>query len=246
MKSRPALLFVGAAAFFAALAAGSYTAGLWTGDGPDSAEANPAVIGICNVSVSNIPDGVKAFYMPQPVLPEDWNTPTHFAIRLILSVPQPEAMPLPTQDPQTGVFPLPSSVGIDAATGELVFEDYRTAGEEATLREALAMVTVGPWQPAGPAWPRTDTAPTGEVIGIRKPVEVLTDYDKVILTYREPDALSGLIAGTTRGDSFDRISAFTCDSIVEIDGRTGSVNRDEVTPDERAMFDRFLSEVRRG
>lgn len=114
---------------------------------------------------------------------------------------------------------------------------------EAKIKTVLATLRVGPGQPVGTAWPRTDTAPTGELMEIRKPVEVLADYDQVTLTYRKSERGSGMIVGATSGDSFTRISAFTCDSIVEIDGRTGSVTRNEVTPDERAMFDRFVAEI---
>jgi hypothetical protein len=220
----------------------------WGGDDVREAEATPADYGICNVSVSDLPEGVEATTLPYPAPRGDGNTPAGKSIYLFLRVPLAPDQPWSEEDPATGtVRDVRSRVVIDAVTGDVVFENYRTPAEQTMLKEALETLSVGPWRPVVDAWPRTDTSPTtGEVIEIRKPVEVLTDYDKVILTYRRPDPRSGLIAGTTRGDSFDRISAYTCDSIVEIDGRTGSVIRDEVTPDERAMFDRFLSEVNVG
>ncbi|HEY5639717.1 MAG TPA: hypothetical protein VIW01_06665, partial [Dehalococcoidia bacterium] len=118
MKPRPALVLLGAAAFFAVLAVSSYAAGLWTGDSPESAEATPADYGICNVSVSALPDGVRVAPVPLPRPPDLVNTPTHMSLFLMLSIDVPADIPRPTENPETGIAAdIQSRVYVDAATG---------------------------------------------------------------------------------------------------------------------------------
>jgi hypothetical protein len=237
MKRRTALLFLAAAAFFAALVGSSYAAGLWTGESPQPAEATPADYGICNVSVGAVPEGVRVAPVPLPRPPGFVNTPTYMSLYLLLSLPVPPDLPRPARNPDTGIDPdLQSRVYIDAATGEVAFENYRTASEEAILKEALASLRVGPWQPTSDVWPRTDTPPK----------KALREEDDSVtkIQYRPPDDGSGLMLSRPQGDTFSRLTAFTCESVLEIDGVSGEVLRQEVVPQEQAMFGRFLGEVK--
>jgi hypothetical protein len=235
------------AAVVAAVVAGVLLATrLWEdGKAVQEAAATPAEFGVCNVSVSNIPPDVKVAPFLFPVLEgagSAWQPgKSGELIFLRVSVPVP-----PGQEPFVDEFGLPVGAGavlINAVTGEIAAEGYRTPAAEAKIKGVLATLRVGPWEPAGSAWPRTDTPPTGEVVEIYKPVEVLADYNKVTLKYRRPEHGSGMFGGITQGDNFSRLRAYTCDSIVEVDAWTGKVLRKEVVPQEEAMFQRFLGEV---
>jgi hypothetical protein len=199
----------------------------WGGDDVREAEATPADYGICNVSLSNLPEGVRAAPVPLPHPSVTSNNPTDQVLYLMLSIRVPPNVPNPT-----GVQ---SRVYINAATGEVTFEHYRTPEDESLLGESLASLHVGPWQPTGNAWPRTNTAPANDVRDLGSP--------RFKIRYRSPDTSAGLMVGFRSGDTLSRLSAYTCDSIVEIDGKTGEVLRQEVVPQEQAMFDRFLGDV---
>lgn len=192
--------------------------------------AAPAEIGICNASIAGVPEGVEADIVALPVPPAKrsdapHNTPTDLSLYLFLEVP------VPGFDD--------SRVYIDAATGDRVFEHYRTPEEEALLKEALAMVTVGPWEPEGDAWPRTDTPPMGEVKN-----KETDPYIGGNLSYRVPDPAAGLFGTMRIGDISGTFSTFNCRSIVQVDAFTDEVIRYDVAPDERDMFDRLLSEIK--
>lgn len=214
-------------------------------DGPEvveRADASPREMGICNVSVTDIPDGVMAAPITWPVPVGHANnkpTPNGPAgdwIYLLIW------MPLNPGDPGFEGLSAPnkSRVALDARTGDVIFEHYRTPGDEVILGGILdGAVRLGPWSPSGAAWPRTDTPPTGEIIDTADPA-----LDRPGIAYRRPDPASGLIAGHITGGTKDRIQAYTCDSIVEVDLETGRVTRNDVTPQEQAMFQRFLSGIR--
>ncbi|MCH8346785.1 MAG: hypothetical protein IIC87_07665 [Chloroflexi bacterium] len=217
----------------------------WSGETPvEQAAASPAEYGICNVSVSDIPPDVRVSPLPFPTFEGSRWQPTKSgeAIFLVVSIPLPDGE-RPTV-PMSRDDVVQSNAVIDAATGEVIGEGYLTPADETKIKAVLATLRVGPWEPAGPAWPRTDTTPNSEIVEIPKPLRVASDYNKVSLKYRQPEAGSGMIAGrmsfATMGDV---LRAYTCDSIVEIDGETGAVLRREVVAEEQAMFQRFLNEV---
>ncbi len=219
----------------------------WSGEEAvvQEAAASPAEFGVCNVSVSNIPPDVKVAPFLVPVLEgSPWQPgKSGQLIFLSVSIPLPEGQ-RPVVSPDMGKDkPVQSNALIDAQTGDLVAEGYLTPADEAKIKAVLSTLQVGPWEPVGPAWPRTDTSPTGEVIELHKPVEVLADHDKMTLRYRRPEDGSGVFGGITQGDSFSHLRAYTCDSILEVDGWTGNVLRKEVVAEEEAMFERFLDEV---
>jgi hypothetical protein len=206
----------------------------WSGDeAANQAAASPAEYGICNVSVSNIPEGVSV--VPLPV-PEKGAEPTGQRLYMVLYVPRPHEQRTTSTGPGQ-VMAVESRVAFDAMTGEKAFEHYRTPQEEAQLKSMLPEVRSGPWVPQQPAWPRTDTPPQGEVVA-------LPDHPRNAgLEYRQPDRASGLFAGAVGGDSFDYLKAYTCESLVEVDAGTGTVVTYSVVPGEEAMFQRFLDEV---
>ena len=210
------------------------------------AGATPAEYGICNVWVANVPTGVKvAPFVAPATVGAYWGLepgPSGEVILLRVSVPNGRQ---PTVSPDMAERgPAQSNALIDARSGETVTEVYLTPADEAKIKAVLDTLKVGPWQPTGPAWPRTDTPPKSEVKEFPNAVEVATDYLKPTLRYREPEAGSGIFGGrmsfATRGDE---LRAYTCNSVVEIDGETGAILRREVVPEEEAMFQRFLEGV---
>lgn len=199
-------------------------------DGPPAKEAaaHPSDYGICNVSVRNLPEGVRAEVWPFKEMGE-----ISEGIYLMVSIPE-------VDDPGVSLNDR-SRVVWDAVSGDLEFEYYRTPAEEAKLKGVVRRV--GRWEPVGPAWPRTDTPPQGDMAEVRKPADVTTPQGKVVLRYRQAEYGSGLLGILTRGDSFAELRVFTCESEMVIDGWTGSVTRRQVVPEEEAMFQRFLEGV---
>ena len=218
----------------------------WSG-GPsvevEEAVAQPAEFGICNVSVSDIPPGleVSGLVLPAQIFGDVHEGPFGMAFFLQVSVPLPEGAKRP-EPPGPGEI-IRSNALIDAQTGKVFGENYKTAADEAAIKPVLARLRVGPWKPAGPAWPRTDTPPTGEIIELPKTVTVAADYLKPTLKYREPEAGSAMSAGYMSFATLPEVvQVYTCESSVEISS-TGQVISWEVTPEEEAMFQRFLDEV---
>jgi hypothetical protein len=224
----------------AAVAAALVVTQPWDGGGESAASQPEAqVYGVCNVSVRSAPDGVKVAPLSWPAPKGQENTPANESLYLALWIPSPSDAPRYTINPQTGLYSdVTSLVAIDAATGQVASEHYRTAEEEAALKGVVSTLKVGPWEPQGPAWPRTDTPPRNE------PIEPLGPFDAKV-KYRQTEAGSGLTVGETHGDTFIRVSAYTCKSVVDIDGRTGEIIREQVAPDEQAMFDRFLNRLQK-
>jgi hypothetical protein len=216
-------------------------------DGPEvveRADASPREMGICNVSVSNIPDGVNATIVSLPIAPDvqpnaPHNTPIDLSLYLVLSIPSSARIASgSTPDPANPPDRVPGSrIYIDAATGNRVFEQYDSADEEALLRSALRQLHVGPWQPPSGAWPRTDTLPSKQAVDY-----ALTDAGPT-LTYRPPDDGAGL-STSLRTSNPPVLTAYNCQSVVQIDPYTRQVLRDEVAPGDRETLDRFFDEIR--
>ncbi len=234
-----------AAVGVAAVAGVLLTTQPWTGETPvQEAVAQPAEFGMCNVSVSNIPPGLKVsrLVLPAQVYKDEYDSPSGMAFFLQISVPLPEGAKRPGPPSSDAEF-ISSNVIIDAQTGEVISERYKTAADEAAFKPVLARLQVGPWRPTGVAWPRTDTPPTGEMIEFPKVITVAADYFKPTLKYREPEAGSGMLAGRMGFATLpDMLRAYTCESLVEISDR-GEVLSWEVTSEEELMFQRFLNEV---
>ncbi len=210
--------------------------------------AQPAEFGLCNVSVGNIPPGVEVSAFVSPIAgpegsPEEPGKSGEL-IFLRIAIPLPEGAKRPTWVPGEIIS---SNVLIHAYTGEVYNEAYKTPADEAMIKPVLASLQVGPWKPGGPAWPRTDTPPSSDIVELNRPWELPPDDREPILRYRMPERGSGMITGrrlaTARSGEPLLLRAYTCDSIVEVYGPTGEIVREEVTPEEEAMFQRFLDEV---
>lgn len=218
----------------------------WAGE---EATARPAEFGLCNVSVNDIPPGVEVLAFVSPIAGPEGSAWEPFKsgdlILLRVLVPVPEG-----QEPFVDEYGLPLPAGavqINAMTGEVEYEDYRTPEAESKIKAVLETLKVGPWEPAGPAWPRTDTSPDSDIVELRSAEEALTVDTKPTLKYRLPEDGSGMI---TRRSTVSAgvgeplmLRAFTCESIVEVHGTTGEVLQRDVVPEEEAMFQRFLDEV---
>ncbi len=230
-------------------------------DGPavQEAAAHPADYGICNVFIGDIPEDVQvaAWRVPDLVIDQ-------IGTNMVVSayIPSPDGQWL-INDPETGEYvSVVSSVSIDAQTGEIMNEHYGTPEQETKLQGMLATLRVGPWEPAGPAWPRTDIPPESEILEVpvepawprndRRPesevIEVLDTPDKTGLKYRKPEPGSGMVAGPTVGPTSERplsqwLVAYTCDSLLALHTETGEVLQRDVVPEEEAMFQRFLDAV---
>ena len=211
------------------------------GTGLQEAVATPAEFGVCNVSVRNVPEGVEAYHIAFPeggILGAKW--------ALVLRISGPAERRLSDKPDATGMRymedPDTSGITINAETGEVIHENYHSAEHEAKLNAALATLAVGPWEPRGPAWPRTDTAATGEVAEILRPVRTASDYGKVDLKYRQPETGSGMLAGpfTTGQQTYLKLETCLSDALIDVQGH---VKKWEVAPEEEAMFQRFLEEV---
>lgn len=212
----------------------------WSDDTPVEQAAARAEYGFCDVFISDVPADVHVTASRIPDLLIDGVGAEGIVVAFV---------PSPDGDPETSPHLYSGSyVSIDAQTGEITQEQYRTPADEVRLKALLATLRVGPWEPAGPAWPRTDTPPTGELGEILRPFRVPADDDEVALTYHKPEPGSGMLASpvpgvTPEGWMSRRLVAYTCDSVVEIDAETGEVIRREVVPGEEAMFQRFMNEV---
>ena len=208
----------------------------WAGEEVvQEAAANPSAYGLCNVSVRNIPEGVSVGPFPQPT---DEDTPSGMKLYMLITFRLPlEERTVFDEEKGHDVFVEPRAA-VDAETGEVVFEYYNPShpAANAKIKAVLATLRVGPWEPAGPAWPRTDTPPQGKV---EKPYGHPLNAG---LEYRRPDPGVGMLTGVVQGDSFQDLWVYTCDSTVVI-AASGKVIREEVVPAERAMFNRFLDEV---
>ena len=230
-------------AVVAAIAAGVLLATRPWSDGTvaEEAAASPSEYGLCNVSVSNIPPDVSvapfSFFPPEG---SQWQpAKSGRVIFVFLYIPLPPGQRPVISPDMSKDKPVQSNAVINAETGQVVAEGYLTPADEAKIKAVLATLRVGPWEPAGPAWPRTDTAPRGKVVEFPKVVETLADYGKPTLKYREPEAGSGMLAGRIG----QRLEAFTCASKLVLDAETGQVLDREVIAEEDAMFQRFLGEV---
>ena len=234
-------------AVVAAIAAGVLLATRPWSDGTvaEEAAASPSEYGLCNVSVSNIPPDVSvapfSFFPPEG---SQWQpAKSGRVIFVFLYIPLPPGQRPVISPDMSKDKPVQSNAVINAQTGEVVAEGYLTPADEAKIKAVLATLQVGPWEPASPAWPRTDTPPRGEVVEFPKVVETLADYGKPTLKYRQPEAGSGMIDGRLSRLDTQVLRAYTCDSIVEVDGEAGAILRKEVVPEEEAMFQRFLEQM---
>ena len=195
------------------------------------AAGQPSEYTLCNVSVSDIPADVA---VGPYLLGEKFH--------VLIYVPVPEGEEKIAIDPDTGKgVPVESRIAIDAETGQVVFEHYKTPAEEAKLMGVLATLRVAEPDPSVPAWPRTDTPPQADKKDLRG-LDWLPG-----MRYRPPDPGSGLvvsvITGTSLSSDSQTLVARTCDSEVRVDRETGQTIKMEVTPGEKAMFRRFLDEV---
>ncbi len=128
-------------------------------------------------------------------------------------------------------YELPSGIAIDAQTGEVLEESYRTPADRGILKGVLAARRIGPPDASIPAWPRTDTQPkASEKIKADK------------LEYLPPDPGAGMIISHISAQS-TLLQIETCKSKVSIDEETGVIVNREVHPDEEQMFQRLLNEV---
>ena len=240
----------------AAVAAALIVAGVLLGttpwsDGPavQEAAAYPSDYGICNVSVTNIPEDVSVggVAWPEvmlPMAPGVTPGPSGDFVTLFLTMEMPEGQHYHGTDPDTGqLIDLRTRVVVDAQNGNVIFEHYRTAAERGKLQGVLATLRVGPWEPIGPAWPRTDTPPQSDRAEVVAPADETAPRGKVKVRYHQAERGSGLLGGITSGDSFAHLRVYTCDSVMVIDGWTGSVREEQVVPEEEAMFQRFLEGV---
>ena len=242
----------------AAVAAAAIAAGVLLATRPWSGEeavqetaATPAEYGLCNVSVSNIPPGVEVSAFVSPIAGpegspgEPGKSGELIFLRIIVPLPPGQRV---TPYPEMGKDkPVQSNAVINAQTGEIFGEGYLTPSDEAKIKAVLATLRVGPWEPAGPAWPRTDTLPRSDIVELDRPWELPPDYREPTLKYRMPERGSGMMVERTTASPGMRepllLRAYTCESIVEVFGATGKIVRKEVTPEEEAVFQRFLDEV---
>ncbi len=199
----------------------------------EEAAGQPVEFSLCNVSVGFVPQDVAVGPYPLPT-----NSGQKMHLLIYAPLPQAERVII---DPGTAKgVPVESRVAIDAQTGEVVFEHYRTTAEEAKLKGVLATLRVGPPDPSVPAWPRTDTPPRAEKVEVSGPDGL------AIQRYRPPDPGSGILVSVIEGTPyFFRLVARTCSSKAEIDGQTGAVVTLDVTPEEMQMFQRFLAQIER-
>lgn len=196
----------------AAAVAAAVVAGVLLATEPWSGEETAAVpveYGVCNVAVRDIPDGVEAYPFPFPeggLLGAKW--------AMVLRIPGSGMRFVPELGYTTE--PDASGIAINAATGEVIFETYYNAEHEAKLKAALATLVVRPWEPPGPAWPLTHTPPTSEMAEILKPVRVASDYGKVLLKYRLPEAGSGMLAGPSpEGQTLLKLETCRSDALIK-------------------------------
>lgn len=180
----------------------------------------PRAMSICNVSLHSVSDQVVVEAFPDVLDPD--------RPRLItLTIPIPNRLEL---YPDAGLTePIESLVALNAETGEVVVEHYRTREEKVELQRVLSKMVVGP--PDSDAWPRVDREP--EHIRARLAGNI---------AYRPPDPRSGLLVSFSAAEE-PSVLVSTCDSSVAISAETGEVLASDVHQEEEAMFERFLSEV---
>jgi len=190
--------------------------------------------GFCNVSVSSVPEDVTVGALAWP---NEWNV-EKFVLLLIVPLPAEERT---VPDPTTPDYIVwnESRIVIDAKTGEVLEEFFNPdrLNDEAQLKTTLETLVVGSPNPGVPAWPRDDVPPSLPKSRPGGPDDPLI--------YQPPDYGSGMFVSAQHGtpNPGERLIARTCDSSLVFDGTTGKVVADDVTPAEREMFDRFLSEI---
>jgi len=203
-------------------------------DDEDKAVARHEGPGFCNVSVSNVPGGIE---VGSRAWPNEWDV-EKFVLLLIVPLPAEErTVPDPTI-PDYIVWN-ESRIVIDAKTGEVLEEFFNPdrLNDEVQLKTTLETLVVGPPDPGAPAWPRDDVPPSLPKSRPGSPDDPLI--------YQPPDHGSGMFVSAQHGtpNPGERLIARTCNSSLVFDGTTGKVVVDDVTPAEREMFDRFLSEI---
>ena len=184
-------------------------------------------------------DTTKAIIIPRAATRRmrEWNVEKFV---LLLTVPLPvEERTVP--DPTTLDYIVwnESRIVIDAKTGEVLEEFFNPdrLNDEVQLKTTLETLVVGPPDPGVPAWPRDDVPPSLPKSRPGGPDDPLI--------YQPPDHGSGMFVSAQHGtpNPGERLIARTCNSSLVFDGTTGKVVVDKVTPAEREMFDRFLSEI---
>lgn len=223
--------------------------------GGKEAIAQPTEYSLCNISISNVPVDVSVGELELPISLNEQK------IYLVASVPilsegLPAARPGETPTPVLGRILsntineegewIESHIVFDPQTGEIVEQYYNPErlADRGKLEAVKDSLLVGQPNPSTPAWPRTDTPPRLEKIQSAD----IQGYES--LKYRPPEAGSGLLVSRIQGSGevfeSESVRARTCESILVIevdrDGK-GEVVVDKVVPEEKAMFNRFLSEV---
>lgn len=215
----------------------------WDDESPSrEAEAAPAAMALCNVAITDVPDGVEVFEYPVAAALDRGK------IYLFIGVPAPDGE-FSGHDPASGQLVRKGYQAlVDPRTGDTFdrFEDPSLSAAQASaaeikLDDALDNVVPLESAPAFSAWPRTDTPPANE----RDTVDDIT--------FQPPDEGAGLVVIHIRAQppGGGRLIARTCDSKAVIDGVTDAngktsevqLTRYDVASDDRAMFDRFLDEV---